>query len=97
MSLEHSPRRKQSTLAAPFSTNHPNQILTFREWCQLNRISDRTGRRLITSGEGPVLTQLSNQRIGISIANNAVWQKSRECMSPGAPRRRGPGRAKGRV
>jgi hypothetical protein len=67
-----------STLDAPLATSHPNQILTFHEWCRLNRISLRTGRRIITSGDGPVVTQLSPKRIGISIANNAAWQLSKE-------------------
>jgi hypothetical protein len=29
------------------------------------------------SGNGPRVTQLSPQRIGISVANNAAWQASR--------------------
>jgi hypothetical protein len=67
-----------SALDAPLATSHPNQILTFHEWCRLNRISLRTGRRIVTSGKGPIVTQLSTKRIGISIANNAAWQQSRE-------------------
>ena len=61
----------------PLTTSHPNQILTFPEWCRLNRISVRTGRRIITGGDGPVVTQLSTKRIGVSVANNAAWQASR--------------------
>jgi hypothetical protein len=57
---------------------HPNQVLTFHEWCQLNRISTRTGRRIIKSGTGPTVTQLSPRRIGISVGNNAAWQAARE-------------------
>ena len=56
---------------------HPNQILTLFEWAQLNRISVRTARRIIAGGDGPVVTQLSSQRIGISVANNAAWQAAR--------------------
>jgi hypothetical protein len=66
-----------SSLDAPFATSHPNQILTFHEWCRLNRISVRTGRRIIQRGEGPIVTQLSTKRIGISVGNNAAWQASR--------------------
>jgi hypothetical protein len=66
-----------SSLDAPLATSHPNQILTFHEWCQLNRISVRTGRRIIQRGEGPIVTQLSPQRIGVSVGNNALWQASR--------------------
>ena len=68
---------KWSALDTPFATSHPNQVLTFHEWCQLNRISLRTGRRILASGTGPVVTQLSPHRVGITIANNAAWQASR--------------------
>jgi hypothetical protein len=86
MSLLHAEQRRlrrkrkqprQSALAAPLATSHPDQILTFLEWCRLNRFSERTGRRVINSGTGPVVTQLSAKRIGISIANNAKWQASK--------------------
>ena len=64
-------------LDAPLTTAHPNQVLTFHEWCQLNRISARTGRRILTSGTGPVVTQLSAKRIGVTVGNNAAWQASK--------------------
>jgi hypothetical protein len=69
---------KWSSLDKPLATTNPNQILSFHEWCRLNRISVRTGRRIIARGEGPVVTQLSAKRIGISVANNSLWQQSRE-------------------
>jgi hypothetical protein len=31
---------------------HDFQVLTFDEWCEVNRISPRTGRRIITGGDG---------------------------------------------
>ena len=68
---------KRSTLDEPLTIAHPNQVLTFHEWCQLNRISDRTGRRIFKSGNGPAITQLSPHRIGITVGNNAAWQQSR--------------------
>jgi hypothetical protein len=68
---------KWSALDAPLATSHPNQVLTFHEWCQLNRISTRTGRRILASGSGPTVTQLSPHRVGITIANNAKWQASK--------------------
>ena len=54
-----------------------DKVLTFAEWCKLNRIGQRTGRRIICSGNGPVVTQLSERRIGITIGNNRIWQESR--------------------
>ena len=78
---------------SPVSTLHPDQILTFLDWCRLNRISERTGRRILQSGNGPVVTQLSNWRVGITVANNALWQQSRERTSPQTPRHKQQGAA----
>jgi hypothetical protein len=47
------------------------------EWCPLNRFSEHTGRHIQVSGTGPVVTKLSRNRIGITVANNARCQKSR--------------------
>jgi hypothetical protein len=82
----NAPRRKKKpstyhyTLEAPLSVGHPDQVLSFIEWCRLNRISERTGRRILAgiSGPAPVVTQLTPKRIGITVANNALWQRSRE-------------------
>jgi hypothetical protein len=55
------------------------RVLTFAQWCALNGISPATGRRLLKSGKGPVVTQLSDRRIGISVRANAEWQAARAC------------------
>jgi len=54
-----------------------DRVLTFNEWCALNGIGKRTGRRILTSGGGPVVTQLPERRIGITVGNNRRWQESR--------------------
>ena len=54
-----------------------DKVLTFAEWCKLNRIGQRTGRRIIKSPGGPVVTQLSERRIGITVGNNRRWQAAR--------------------
>jgi hypothetical protein len=54
------------------------QIMTINEWCALNSIGHRTGRRILALGEGPVITELSEKRIGISVRANREWQASRE-------------------
>src|SRR5262249_7101681 len=56
---------------------HDEQVLSFAQWCALNGISKRTGRRLLAAGDGPVVTQLSEKRIGITVRNNRAWQASR--------------------
>jgi hypothetical protein len=54
-----------------------DRCMTFSEWCLVNSIGERTGRRIIKSGNGPVVTQLSEKRIGITVGNNRAWQQSR--------------------
>ena len=39
------------------------RILSFKNWCSLNNISEATGRRIIRAGKVRV-TQLSERRIG---------------------------------
>jgi hypothetical protein len=56
---------------------NPDQVLTFPQWCALNNLSERTGRRILAAGKGPVITELSPQRIGITVGNNKTWQASR--------------------
>ena len=75
--MKHHTPLKRLSLNEPFASLHPKQILLFPEWCELNRISERTGRRILASSKGPAVTQLSRQRIGITIENNARWQASK--------------------
>jgi predicted DNA-binding transcriptional regulator AlpA len=56
---------------------HRDRVLTFHAWCQLNAFSLATGRRIIKSGSGPPVLQLSSRRIGIKESANAAWQASR--------------------
>jgi predicted DNA-binding transcriptional regulator AlpA len=56
---------------------HPHRVLTLREWAKLNSIGYRTAHRLIASGKGPRLTQLSDRRVGVREVDNAAWQASR--------------------
>jgi hypothetical protein len=54
-----------------------SQVLTFAQWCQLNSVGLRTGRRILRSGNGPVVTQLSARRIGITIGADRAWKATR--------------------
>jgi hypothetical protein len=54
-----------------------NAVLSFPEWCRFNNISAATGRRIMKSGNGPVVLQLSARRIGVTLAANATWQAAR--------------------
>jgi hypothetical protein len=53
-----------------------DRVLTFAEWCQVNRFSPSTGRRIIAGGNGPVVTRLSERRIGITVKNNRAWRET---------------------
>jgi hypothetical protein len=65
-------------LDAPLTSLADDQVLTFQEWCRLNRISERTGHRIIKSPDGPKTVQLSPRRFGIRVAANRDWQHARE-------------------
>jgi hypothetical protein len=51
------------------------QILPFQVWCRLNNLSLRTGRRVLASGSGPRVVQLSSHRIGGTYGDNRAWQQ----------------------
>ena len=72
------PKRRQLALDAPLNALHDDQVLTFVEWCRLNRISERNGRRILAGRNGPRVTRLSPRRIGVTVGNNRAWQKTRE-------------------
>jgi hypothetical protein len=74
MSLRENERPRRCALDAPLSESHPDQVLTFFEWCRLNRISERTGRRILAGDDGPKVTMLSARRIGITVGANRRWQ-----------------------
>jgi hypothetical protein len=58
---------------------HPDdhRVMSFRDWCALNSFSVSTGRRILAGADGPVVTQLSPRRIGITFGANRAWQQSR--------------------
>ena len=62
--------KRQKRARAHFSADHDQQILTFAEWCDLNSISARTGRRILKAPGGPTVTMLTSRRFGISISAN---------------------------
>src|SRR5260370_34712347 len=75
-------------------------VIPFSLWCQLNNFSPATGRRLRKAGKGPVFTQISDRRIGVTVRNNRIWHQSRaldesesaQCApSPTASKRKCPG------
>ena len=70
-------KRQQQRTPLPWLRGSDASVLSFREWCQLNGIGERTGRRILKSGNGPAVVQLSERRIGIRLGDNRTWQASR--------------------
>jgi len=69
--------RRDAERARLAQYQNPNQVLTFQQWCLLNTLSKATGKRILDSGAGPIVTELGVRRIGITVGNNSTWQQSR--------------------
>jgi predicted DNA-binding transcriptional regulator AlpA len=54
-----------------------DRVLSFKQWCEINGFSRSTGQRIISAGNGPRFIQLSEKRIGVTVAENRRWQASR--------------------
>lgn len=52
-------------------------VLTFKEFCAAISVSERQGRDILRSGNGPRVTRLSERRIGITRANLRTWLEAR--------------------
>ena len=71
-------RKRLLALDAPLTSLADDQVLSFFEWCQLNRISERTGRRILDGPDGPTVTMLSPRRVGVTVRANREWQRAHE-------------------
>ena len=71
------PMRKRALALDSLLTLSDDQVLGFHEWCRLNRLSERTGRRIITGPDGPTVTMLSLRRYGVTVRANREWQQAR--------------------
>jgi hypothetical protein len=59
------------------TTLDDQKILTFQQWCKLISVSPATGNRILRSGDGPKVIQLTERRFGIRVADNARWLEQR--------------------
>jgi len=73
-----SSRRQHNIPAALPATLNDCQVLRFSEWVKLAGISARTGRRILASGAGPKLIQLSSKRVGVTVGAHRAWLVARE-------------------
>jgi hypothetical protein len=68
----------QERRAAPQRTDHSDDcVMSVQEWATRARLSYPTARRVIAAGEGPVVTRLSPNRVGITFGAHRAWLKSR--------------------
>ena len=54
-----------------------DRVLSFDDWCRLNKFSRSTGQRIVAAGQGPRFIQLSARRKGVTVGENRRWQESR--------------------
>ena len=50
-----------------------DQVLTLSEFARLAGVSLVTLRRRITAGDGPIITRLSQRRIGVRVRHGRAW------------------------
>ena len=66
-----------SQSAAATSAPDDDVVMSFKAWCRRNDISPATARRIINRGDGPKITRLSPNRIGVTYANDRAWKAAR--------------------
>ena len=80
MTLQETTPKRRRLPNEPLSRLLDDQVLTIPEWRRLNRLPERTARRILNDPDPtkrPKVTQLSAKRAGITVANNRAWQESR--------------------
>lgn len=78
--------RQNGHFADDIVRDDDDSVLSFHEWCAKANVSESTGRRMVACGEGPVLTQISRRRFGITKRHHREWLRERLAVS--APRKR---------
>jgi hypothetical protein len=70
-------RRQQRPVLTMPLVLHDQQVLSVRQWCQLAGFSLRTGRKHLAEGTGPEVIQLSDKKLGITVAADRAWKAAR--------------------
>ena len=68
-------RRQRATQASDDDSRY--RVLSFKQWCGQCGFGARTGRRILKSGDGPPVIQLSERRIGIRQTDALAWLEAR--------------------
>jgi hypothetical protein len=71
------PGKRVPALDGPLMAVLEDRVMTFAEWCQLNSIGIRSGRRILRGSDPPQTLQLTARRIGITVRANREWQQRR--------------------
>jgi hypothetical protein len=58
-----------------------DRVTPLADWFRRVGLPSRTGRRLIASGEGPVLTELTEARKGVRERDHIAWLEARRSTS----------------
>jgi len=74
--------RTPTTSRTPNRPEAPDYVRSFADRAAQIGISERTLRRLISNGDGPVVTRLSSQRRGIRDSHWNAWLAAREEPRP---------------
>jgi hypothetical protein len=66
------------TNAEPQKDFAPDHVHRWQDWCALVGVSTTTGWRLVKSGKGPIVTQLSVKLKGVRHRHHLAWLAARE-------------------
>jgi hypothetical protein len=58
-----------------------DRVTPLQAWFARVGIPERSGHRLIRSGKGPTLTELSERRKGIRERDHIAWLEARRCTA----------------
>ena len=72
MSLDEQERRRR-----PNERDDDYRVMRFKTWCDSKGFSVPTGRRLVRSGKGPRIVQLSERTIGVTVKDDREWTEAR--------------------
>jgi hypothetical protein len=72
MSLDKQERRRR-----PYERDDDYRVMRFKTWCDSKGFSVPTGRRLVRSGKGPRIVQLSERTIGVTVKDDREWTEAR--------------------
>jgi hypothetical protein len=48
-------------------------VMSVAEWCKITGLSERTAKDILSRGDGPLVVELSPNRIGIRVCDHRAW------------------------